>query len=147
MIPLAQAVSETYDIITPLSFGSFAVSSNDSVYELTVSETGVVNNDSAFIVGAVAPVRGEMVLEDLLPDTEIHVEFDDGVLVPDNGPGASFTITDFTITSNRAPPNEFRTTAGGDLTLYYGASLRTSGNGQVYVSGPYQGDFEITIDY
>lgn len=143
----APAGAQTYDVVIPLSFGTFAITANDAPYDLTVSETGAVSNDAPFAVGSTGPVRGEMDLEALPGNTDINVSFDPGTLEPDDGPGPAFTVTDFTITTDQPPANQFRTTPAGHITLYYGATLRSSGDGQSYISGDYSGDFDITIDY
>lgn len=138
---------QTYDIVSPLTFGTFAVTANDAAYHLTISNDNVLSKDNVFVIGTVPPSAGEMVLENLPADTDITVMFDDGTLDPAGGGGASFTVSDFTISTNRSPPVQFQTDGAGRLTLYYGATLRTSGDGQPYPSGNYSGSFDIVIDY
>lgn len=137
---------ETFDIVSPLTFGSFGITANDAAYDLTISHDNNLTHDNAFIVSSPAPSRGEMLLENLPPATEVIITFDNGTMVRDGGPSSpDFDIVDFT--TNQPTPLQFVTTGAGTLTVYFGATLRTSGNGQVYRSGPYSGSYDITIDF
>jgi hypothetical protein len=136
----------TYDIITPLSFGLFAITRNDAAYDLSISENNVLSHDSEYVVSLPAPQSGEMFLEGLPGEVEVTVTFDDGSLRRVGGPlTPAFTITDFV--TNQPSPAAFQTNVAGELTILYGATLRTSGSSQGYQSGTYAGDFDITIDF
>jgi hypothetical protein len=113
---------------------------------LSISENNVLSNDSEFVLSLPAPQSGEMFLEGLPGETEVTVTFDDGSLQRLGGPlTPAFTITDFV--TNQPSPAAFETNVAGELTILYGATLRTSGSSQGYQSGTYTGDFDITIDF
>ncbi len=136
----------TYTIITPLSFGLFAITKNDAAYDLSVSENNSVTNDSEYVLSLPMPQSGELFLEGLPTETEVSVTFDNGSLRRDGGPVTpDLTITDFV--TNQPTPAQFETNTAGELTILYGATLRTSGTSQPYQSGTYSGGFDITIDF
>ena len=136
----------TYTITTPLSFGIFAITKNDTTYDLDISEDNNVTQDSAYVLSLPIPERGEMFLEGLPAETEVTITFDDGTLTRGGGPPTpAFTITDFV--TNQPTPLAFETDINGELTFFYGATLRTSGTSQAYQSGNYTGNFNMTISF
>lgn len=140
------SAQQTYDIATPLSFGSFGVIKNDAVYEMTISENNDLTQDNAFIVSSPPPNRGEMLLENLPINTEIIITFGDGEMARDGGPATpTLDIVDFT--TDQPTPAQYTSDGSGRLTVLYGATLRTSGDGGVYASGAYTGSYEVTIDF
>ncbi len=146
----AQELSET----RPLSFGIFAVQDNNAPAALTVTPDNDTFADPQFVVQQDGQ-RGEYTLTGLPP----NVSFFLGVDVPNPPSEGGVTLTGQTPATRGGGP-EFRldgltisdggvlqSDGAGDATLYIGGSLYTSGTGERYDGGTYNGTYNITIYY
>lgn len=136
--------------IQSLYFGQFAYVDNSVPRTIVIAPDDTVTYDDDIIEGNIPARRGEYQLTDFPPNMMIHT----GVTVPtpptDGGvtltnssgitlpASESFTLSNFTT-------NEPITDGNGDATLYIGATLTTSGNGQNYDTGSYTGTYDITF--
>lgn len=136
--------------IQALHFGEFAYVDNSVPRTIVIAPDDTVTYDDDIIEGNVPAHRGEYQLTDFPPNMIIHT----GVTVPtpptdggvtlDNSSSVSlpasesFTLSNFTT-------NEPITDGNGDATLYIGATLTTSGNGQSYSDGNYTGTYDVTF--
>lgn len=129
----------TLTAIQDLGFGRFATVKNDAQYSMAVTIGDVVTNDPEIVYDQ-PPHRGEYLLEGLTPDSAVIIDTVDGALTLNGGGGEAFAVTDFT---DNAPVTD----AGGTATLYIGATLKTSGTGVHYPSGPYSGTYTLIVSW
>ncbi len=133
---------ERYQRTQDLTFGRFAITNNSAQHYLTIDPNGNVTADPAYVLTEPPTYSGAITLDQLLSSVPMSITFTDGTLSL-NGLGSHplFVVTDFTTNG------PFVTTPAGTLDLRFGASLRSSGTGDVYENGPYSGTFDITFDY
>ena len=137
------AAQTTMTEIEALSFGLFSLRDNDAPHELTVyASDGSFTAAQAFAVATPAPQRGEYLLEGFNPGEEIVVTIEPGGLAFGGAGADIFTVTNYTV-----EPSPVIAGAGGSVTIYVGATLRTSGNGVVGDTGAYSGELDITFDW
>ena len=138
---LAAAQSE-YVIQQSLDFGLFGLLHNFTPSDLVVDFNGLYTSDPAFVLTAPYPQNAEISFTGLDPSVPFTVTFNNGTLSLNGGGLPPFlTVRDFTT------DGPYNTTPGGTLTIRYGATLRSSGNGVPYQSGPYSGTYDVTFDY
>lgn len=151
----APAGAQTITEVHQLSFGEFAVRANNTVpAALTVTPDNDTFGDYEFVVMAPGQ-RGEYLFTGFPPDVSFFLGVDlpnppsEGGVVLDNatdasgGAGPVFTLTDLTIADGGVMVSD----SAGEATLYIGATLRNSGDGQRYNGGVYNGTYNITIYY
>ena len=135
----AHAVGPPYwmTIIQDLNFGLFAVRNNLAQYTIIVApdDTTIYAPE---MIEATPAHRGEYLLEEWPINTLLDIDITDGVLTA--GAGPSFSVTDFTYNPPMTGPT-------GTLTLYVGATLRTSGSGIRYETGIYNGTVDLTVNF
>lgn len=136
------AAQSRYTIQQPLDFGLFGLLNNFAQHDLVVDFNGLYSGDPAYVLTAPYPQNAEISFTGLDPSVPFTVTFDNGTLSL-NGGGLPplLTVRDFTT------DGPYTTTAGGTLTIRYGATLRSSGSGVPYQSGPYTGSYDVTFDY
>lgn len=133
-------------VMEALSFQRFAITKNDAVYSYTVGPFGEVSRAPEFVVGAEAVLNGEILLEGLPANQPVTISFTDGALrLLDGPPEPHFLITDFT--TDQPIPDPYVADEDGRLTIFYGATMRTTGTGERYRSGTYVGSHSIIVDF
>jgi hypothetical protein len=133
---------ERYQRTQDLTFGRFAITNNSAQHDLTIDPNGNVTADPAYVLTAPPTYSGAIILDQLLSSVPMSVTFTDGTMsVNGSGIPPLFLVTDFTTNG------PFVTTPAGTLNVLFGATLRSSGTGDVYENGPYTGSFDITFDY
>lgn len=125
-----------------LSFGRFAISDNASVHRLTIAPTGATTHDVAIkpiLDGRQAVIR----VTDFPPFSPVSISIPDTTLTRNNsGVGNSFTISNFTFS-----PDNLISDANGEVVFELGATIATSGNGQMYTDDDYAGEMSVTVNY
>lgn len=147
---MAQTITEIHE----LSFGTFAVRDNDSMAAIIVTPDNDTFADPQIAMAADGQ-RAEYVLSGLPPNVSFFLGVDvpvppsEGGLIIDmptpatGSSGPAFELSDLTI----ADGGVMQSDGAGDATLYIGGTLRTSGTGQSYDGGNYNGQYGITIYY
>ncbi len=154
MSDAGHAYAQELNELRPLSFGIFGVQDNNAVAALTVTPDNDTFADPQFVMQQDGQ-RGEYTLTGLPP----NVSFFLGVDVPNPPSEGGVTLTGQTPATRGGGP-EFRldgltisnggvlqSDGAGDATLYIGGSLYTSGTGERYDGGTYNGTYNITIYY
>lgn len=148
------AVAQTMTEVDRLSFGTFAIISNSGVKTITVAPDNSTVYDPA-IVADVEAQRGHYTLSGMPANVTFTLGVsisnppNDGGLMLDNptnlttGGGEHFQLINFTVNS----ANEVVTDGLGDADMFIGATLRTTGNGNIYNDGAYNGTYDITFFY
>lgn len=121
-----------------LSFGSFAIASNDAVSTLTVSKRGGTTQATYKIYPLTQGQPGEYLLTAYPAFTPLMI-----------------TIGNFQLNRNASQPLSVEdfdfdpviTDANGSATIVVGATLKTNGLGGTYGDGPYTGVINITINW
>lgn len=145
------AAAQELAVIRHLDFGTFALIDNNTPYTILVKPDNDVVYDAAFLANIQAE-RGEYALTNFPPNITLYTgvdtvsvtpPFDGGVTLTDatdltSGAGPVFTVADYTT-------NDPTTDNNGDAMLYIGATLSTSGTGQVYGSAVYTGSIDVTF--
>ena len=125
-----------------LSFGRFALSDNTAVHQLTISPSGASSYSPAFkpiLEGRQAVIR----VTDFPPFSPVSIDIPDTTLTRNNsGVGNSFSITNFTFS-----PEDLVTDNNGEIVFELGATISTSGNGQMYTDDDYAGEMNVTVNY
>lgn len=128
------SMAQTVTAINDLDFGEAIVTNNSGQYSINVQANGFFTADSAFIF-IENPREGFYKVRDLPPSiliTNISVSIDQQM----NGPGEDFIIDNFDISAPSFSD------ANGELDIYLGARLRTSGNNNNYL---YNSTFRSTL--
>lgn len=147
----SQAAPISMDEIQELDFGEFAIRNNAAPHTITVA----IDNSTVYdpdIISNIDAQRGEYEFRNLPPNVIFYVGIavpnppTEGGLILDNpnnlthGGGESFALGNFTA-------NDLSTDGAGNGTLYVGATLTTSGNGNTYADGNFNGSFDLTLYY
>lgn len=136
-----RAYAQELTQIDALSFGRLAVRNNAGPRAITVDPNNNVVS-SPFIISDIEPTRGEYLLENQDPNELLDIDISNGNLtLNDTGVGNFMTVDSFT---NNNPTTD----AGGNATIYIGATLTTSGNGSGYTSGSFEdNNMTMIINY
>jgi hypothetical protein len=119
-----------------LQFGEWVVTDNATEQTVTVNTDGSSSNSSGLIM-LQSPQEGVYRIEGLLPFSTI-IGFDIVMTEPMDGPGVpTFSMDSFQTSADPVDGN-------GETILRLGATARTTGDGQGYPDGTYNG--ELTID-
>ena len=143
LLPAPALAQETMTEVQSFDFGLFSLRDNNAQHTLDVDASdNSYAADPAFAV-ATPPQRGEYLLEGFVPGTEIFVAVADGGLTLNGGGGTEvFATINYTVS-----PAPIIAGAGGDVTVYVGATLRTRGDTIAYGSGDYEDDLDITFSW
>jgi hypothetical protein len=80
---------------------------------------------------------------DFPPFSPVSISIPDTTLTRNNsGVGNSFTISNFTFS-----PDNLISDANGEVVFELGATIATSGNGQMYTDDDYAGEMSVTVNY
>lgn len=125
--------------IVPLSFGRFVLADNSTSSTVTIR----INGNNPLYSNNAYPIEfgnaGEYLLSGLPAFTPLDITVA-GVSLTTGGPQESLSIGSFTY-------NDVTTDSNGEGTLFVGATLTSSGNGNAYVSTDYNGTITITINF
>jgi len=126
--------------IDALHFGRVVVRNNSSVHEITVETNGNFFASSGAIIFIEDPQEGRYFFDGLPEDSVVDAEVIAGHATYGSAlPGAYFVIEDFTY----VVPN---TNGIGQVTITVGATAKTTGLNDHYVSGTYSADITVSAE-
>lgn len=136
----AAATANAQDILETqvLSFGSVAISDNNTKQTLRIGIDGRVSSDIG-IIPVLPGTPGQFTLIGFPPHQSLTIEFDTLVLsAAGDGLGQTFTVG-----FSYLPL--VTTDANGEATINFGATLTTSGDGDPYLDSAYFGNGIVHI--
>ncbi len=154
LLSAAPAQAQTITEVQSLSFGTFGIGNNNGAWQIIVTPDNDTFADPQIAMGQDGR-RGEYLFTGLPPNVSFFLGVDvpnppsEGGIVLDmptpaeNGSNPVFNLTDVTIADGGVMYSD----GAGDATLYIGGTLQTSGTGEHYDSGTYNGQFNLTIYY
>lgn len=123
----------------PLSFGTFAFASFNSVASIDIRTNGNINANGNVAIIANGS-RGEFSLTGGPPNTTYTITTPSSFTL--SGPGGDFNIDSITVR-----PNNLRTDGAGNDDFTINARLLSLGGGTAYNNGTYNNTFDITIAF
>lgn len=125
-----------------LSFGNFAIGSNSTVSTLTVLTNGSIpqGTNKIYPISLAQPGRYRLSSFPVANFSPLTISIADFSLQLGSRPELLF-VTDLVF------PSIISTNAGGEAFLDVGATLKTSGTGELYRDGPYRGVINIIVNW
>ncbi|SBS26576.1 hypothetical protein MAQ5080_00557 [Marinomonas aquimarina] len=146
LLPLMLHLSTCFaDIeeVTPLSFGSIVVLSNDSVESISINHNGIVSSTQA-IMTVTPPTVGEFLLSNFPLNQRLFLSAQS---IQSTTNSAVYSTEQF-VMSNVDVPNVIFTDGNGNAQVNVGGTLSTSGSGnKSFVDTAYHIRFQLSVDY
>ncbi|MDI9244470.1 DUF4402 domain-containing protein [Marinobacter sp. CHS3-4] len=126
--------------LAPLDFGTVAVPDNSLVSSLSLSRSERIQIEGAFILIS-SGTAGRLRLTGFPANVGVEIDADlaeldiEGATISER---LSVTAYDF---------GDIRTDSNGSVDIFFGGTIETSGNGQAYEDGPYDGTAQFRFTY
>lgn len=129
------------DMLEPLSFGTIVVARNDRISSVKMPTNGAMSStNDIHIMDRGHPAR--LYIEDLPANTLINFSSSSlNVKLTRVEPAPPFTLTQLLFKPAK------QSNVYGEIELVIGAIIQTSGTGDVYTDGDYQGTVSIELSF